>query len=131
MQLHGISATARSGVSTSRQDQQTGASFQDDLAAAMRNSDSSSGNSSTVETQSAKSSSSANDPVQAFRDYMSETPGQRMFDAFLGAHHISKEQYAAMSPSEKAKIQAEFEAYVKQKAQGKLGLDGNTGNAAS
>ncbi|MFD2234105.1 hypothetical protein [Phaeospirillum tilakii] len=72
-------------------------------------------------------SSSISDPEQYFRDYMSKTPEQRMFDAFLAQNHVSKAQYAAMSSEEQAKLKAKFQEYVKEKAEEKLGLGGLAG----
>lgn len=78
---------------------------------------------STAFTASERSSS-ISDPEQYFRDYMSETPEQRMFDAFLAQNHVSKAQYAAMSSEEQDKLKAKFKEYVKEKAEEKLGLGG-------
>jgi hypothetical protein len=64
-------------------------------------------------------------------DYMNEKPAERMFDSWLGQHHITKAEYAAMSQDEKAKIQAEFQQYLKQKIQQEAGLTGSTDSAAS
>lgn len=64
-------------------------------------------------------------PEQDFLDYMKKTPEQRMFDSWLASQKISKEQYAAMSSDEKAKIQAAFKQYIKEHVEEKLGAAGS------
>lgn len=57
--------------------------------------------------------------VKQFMDYMEKTPEQRMLDAWLGQHGISREEFDSMSPEEKQKIldemKQDMEARLKQK----------------
>lgn len=76
---------------------------------------------SFAETLAATKSS----PEQDFLDYMKKTPEQRMFDSWLSSQKISKEQYAAMSSEEKAKVQAAFKQYIKEHVEEKLGAAGS------
>jgi hypothetical protein len=41
------------------------------------------------------------DVVQSFLDYMKETPAQRMEDAWLNAHHMTRKEFEALSPEKK------------------------------
>ena len=65
------------------------------------------------------SSSSGNDAVTQFMDYMKETPAQRMQDAWLQQHGISPQAFAAMTGAQKQKIiderKQDIEAKLKQK----------------
>jgi hypothetical protein len=71
---------------------------------------------------------SAGDPVQEFRNYMKETPAQRLEDSWLAAHHLTRQQYEAMSPQEREGIQkqmaTELKEQVKQAAFDKPGKKG-------
>jgi len=68
------------------------------------------------------------DPVQEFRNYMKETPAQRLEDSWLAAHHLTRQQYEAMSPQEREGIQkqmaTELKEQVKQAALAKPGRKG-------
>lgn len=70
----------------------------------------------------------ASDPVQEFRNYMKETPAQRLEDTWLAAHHLTRQQYEAMSPQERDGIQkqmaSELKEQVKQAALDKPGKKG-------
>jgi predicted flavoprotein YhiN len=76
-----------------------------------------------------QSSSSGDSTVQDFLDYMKESPAQRMFDNFLSAHHISKEEWNAMTPAQKQKIIDEFKHEMEDKMKQKLGA--NTATSGS
>lgn len=67
--------------------------------------------------QSAKSSqsSSGSDAIADFMNYMKETPEQRMQEAWLKSHGISKEEFDAMSPERKAGIVAQMRQEIEQK----------------
>lgn len=80
--------------------------------------------SSTGGTQ--QSSSSGDSAVQDFLAYMKESPAQRMFDNFLSAHHITKEEYNSMTPAQKQKIQDEFKLEMESKMKQKLGASTGT-----
>lgn len=57
--------------------------------------------------------------VDEFMDYMKTPPAQRMLNAWLSRHGISREEFDAMTPEEKQKImdemKREMEAKLKQK----------------
>jgi hypothetical protein len=59
----------------------------------------------------------ASDPVQAFRNYMKETPAQRLEDTWLAAHHLTRAQYQAMSPQERQGIQKQMATELKEQVQ--------------
>jgi hypothetical protein len=71
---------------------------------------------------------SAGDPVREFRNYMKETPAQRLEDSWLAAHHLTRQQYEAMSPKDREGIQkqmaADLKEQVKQAAFDKPGKKG-------
>lgn len=81
------------------------------------------GGASTAGTN-AQNTTSTSDPVQDFLKYMQETPQQRMEDAWLHAHGLTREQLAAMSPRERQKIlnqmKQDIEWQVKQSAEDKF-----------
>lgn len=52
--------------------------------------------------------------VQDFMDYMKESPAQQMFTNFLSSHHISQNEYNAMSPQQKEALTKQFEQELKQ-----------------
>ena len=56
----------------------------------------------------------ASDPVQQFRNYMKETPAQRLEDTWLAAHHLTRQQYEAMSPQEREGIQKQMATELKE-----------------
>lgn len=58
---------------------------------------------------------SGEDVVQQFMDYMKESSAQRMEDAWLAAHGITRKQFDAMSGAEKQKIVKEMQQDIKQK----------------
>jgi hypothetical protein len=62
--------------------------------------------------------------AQAFLDYMKETPAQRMEDAWLSAHHLTRQQLAEMSPAQRQAIMNQMEQdiqrEIKEKAESKL-----------
>ena len=69
---------------------------------------------------SAKSSSQTSvskpvseDAVQSFLDYMKETPAQRMEDAWLNAHHMTRKEYEALPPEKKAEIRRQMVEDIK------------------
>jgi hypothetical protein len=66
-------------------------------------------------------STKRSDAAQAFLDYTKKTPEQRFQEAWLKAHGITPEQFAAMSPTERQKIldqiRQEIQAKVKENAQ--------------
>jgi hypothetical protein len=76
----------------------------------------------------AATTTTASDPVQEFRNYMKETPAQRLEDSWLAAHHLTRQQYEAMSPQERQAIQqqmaSELKEQVKQAALDKPGKKG-------
>jgi hypothetical protein len=48
-------------------------------------------------------------PEDNFLDYMKMSPGERMIENWLEAHHLSKEKLAAMAPDERNKIMKEMQ----------------------
>ena len=55
------------------------------------------------------------DPVQTFLNYMKETPAQKLEDAWLASHHLTHKDLEKMSPEERAKIEKEMAADIKEK----------------
>jgi hypothetical protein len=75
---------------------------------------------SGLDTSSSASGLLSDDPaVQDFQNFMTETPAQRMQDAWLRQHGISAADFAAMSPDDKQKLldqmKQEIEAKLKEK----------------
>jgi len=52
---------------------------------------------------------------QAFLKYMKETPAQKLEDAWLKAHHLTREQLAAMPPAQREAIEKQMAADLKEK----------------
>jgi hypothetical protein len=77
-------------------------------------------------TTSKNQSQSGDDAVQAFDNYMKETPAQRMEDAWLAAHNITKEQLAAMTPQQRAGIMKQMATDIKNQIEKKLGTGSST-----
>ena len=69
---------------------------------------------------SSSTPASGDDAAQSFLAYMKETPAQRMEDAWLTAHHMTRQQYEALPPAQKAAIKKqmtqELTDQIKQKA---------------
>ncbi len=63
---------------------------------------------------SALSTKSQPDPVAAFMAYMQETPAQRMEDAWLGQHGMTRAQFDALSPEKKTAIRKEMADNIKE-----------------
>lgn len=59
--------------------------------------------------------SDSSDPVQTFLNYMKETPAQQLEDAWLAGHHLTHKDLEKMSPEERAKIEKEMAADIKEK----------------
>lgn len=59
--------------------------------------------------------SAAKTPEQQFMDFMKETPQQRYEDMWLQAHHLTREQLAAMPPDKQKEIRDEMKKDVEQK----------------
>jgi phenylacetate-coenzyme A ligase PaaK-like adenylate-forming protein len=57
---------------------------------------------------------------------MKESPSQRMFDNFLSAHHVTKDEFNAMTPAQKQKIIDEFKREMENKMKQKLGASSGT-----
>ncbi len=65
--------------------------------------------------QVGSSKSEKSEAVQAFLDYMSKTPAERMEDAWLAEKGITKEDFENMSPEEKQATLEEMRADIKRK----------------
>lgn len=52
--------------------------------------------------------SGSSDPSQFFLNYMKETPAQRMQDAWLTAHHLTRQQLDAMLPDQRQAIERQM-----------------------
>tara|TARA_Y100000296_G_scaffold13808_3_gene16137 strand:- start:1790 stop:2206 length:417 start_codon:yes stop_codon:yes gene_type:complete len=65
--------------------------------------------------QVGSSKSERSEAVQAFLDYMSKTPAERMEDAWLAEKGITKEDFENMSPEEKQATLEEMRADIKRK----------------
>ncbi|MFA5041304.1 MAG: hypothetical protein WC464_06705 [Bdellovibrionales bacterium] len=71
-------------------------------------------------SQKALSTKAADDAYfQSLVDYFFESPGERMFDNWLSAHGVSKEQYDMMTPEEKEALQKKFADEIERKAEEK------------
>lgn len=79
------------------------------------------GNSSATATASGKKPGSIDDPTQDFLSYMTMTPGERMENAWLRQHNMTRAQFEALSPEEKEKVREQMrqdiERQLKQKAE--------------
>ena len=53
--------------------------------------------------------------MQEFKDYMSQTPAQRMMYSWLAEHGITKQQFDAMSDADKQKLLAQMKQEIEQK----------------
>jgi len=53
--------------------------------------------------------------AQNFLKYMNETPAQKLEDAWLKAHHLTREQLAAMPPAQREAIEKQMAADLKEK----------------
>jgi len=66
---------------------------------------------------------------QQFLNYMKESPGQRMIDAWLKAHHLTEQSLAAMPPAQRNAILKQMaddiKNEVKQKAEAKMSANTN------
>ena len=80
------------------------------LAQQMAQSEDSAAEESTAEE------STASDAVQEFLDYMSKSPEERYFEAFLKEKGLTPEQFANLPPEEKEKIMDAFEQRMEQQA---------------
>ena len=69
----------------------------------------------TISTAGEKVANGKSDAVAAFREYMSKTPEERYFEAFLNSKGMTQEQFEAQSTADKNALLKEFEDYVKQK----------------
>jgi hypothetical protein len=80
------------------------------------------------DASASSSDKSKNDQAtQDFLDYMKETPAQRLEDAWLASHHLTRKQLEAMSPDQRKAIEkqmeTEIEAQIKQAAQSRPKTD--------
>ncbi|MBI1363459.1 MAG: hypothetical protein GC134_05700 [Proteobacteria bacterium] len=57
--------------------------------------------------------------ITAFLEYTHETPEERMVNAWLAAHGISKEEFEAMSPDEQQALLDQMRAELKDKMEAK------------
>jgi len=65
--------------------------------------------------QSSQSTAQSNsDIITSFLNYMKESPAQRMEDSWLAAHHLTRQELAAMPPSKRDAILKEMAADLKQ-----------------
>jgi hypothetical protein len=127
MQITGTSNIQTTSTGTPQTGNRKTSSFQDYLAAAQNDTTGSTGSTGTAGTGTGTGTGA----VQDFLSYMHETPGQRMFDSWLGSQHISKEQFAAMSPAEKQKVMEQFRRELEEKMKGKLDAASTAPSSAS
>ncbi|WP_282610628.1 hypothetical protein [Pelagibius sp. Alg239-R121] len=66
--------------------------------------------------ESTAEKSTASDAVQDFLDYMSKSPEERYFEAFLKEKGLTPEQFANLPSEEKEKIMEAFEQRMEQQA---------------
>lgn len=64
------------------------------------------------------SSSNESDAVAKFREFMSQSPKERMLNLWLKQHGISKEEFEQMSPKEQQALIRQMEQELKQKMHG-------------
>ncbi|MDR3435721.1 hypothetical protein [Telmatospirillum sp.] len=129
MQVSGLFGNQTYSATSAQTANKKTSSFQDYLSAAQsgtttgsKTAGTSAGTAGTGSGDStATSSDSSNDAVQEFWAYMKETPEQRMFDSWLGSQHITKAEYAALSPADQKKLMDEFRRELEQKIKEKLG----------
>ena len=55
------------------------------------------------------------DAMQEFKDYMNQTPAERLQYQWLAQHGITKEQFDALPPEEKQKLLAQMKQELEQK----------------
>jgi len=76
---------------------------------------------------SAASTSASSSAESDFLDYMKMSPGERMEESWLQAHHLSKEDLAAMNPKDREAVmkqmQDDIAKQLKDQAQDKSGID--------
>lgn len=61
------------------------------------------------------SSEDDSDAVKEFMDYMDKTPEERYFDLFLKQEGLTQEQFEALSPEERAKIEETIQQKIRDK----------------
>lgn len=68
----------------------------------------------TASGSSIDPTSSASDTAeQTFLNYMKETPAQRMEDAWLASHHLTRKDLDAMSPEKRQAIEKQMAEDIK------------------
>lgn len=79
----------------------------------------SSGSQTPTDSDAAQSagSGSDSDPSQYFLNYMKETPAQRMQDAWLAAHHLTREDLDAMPPDQRQAIEQQMANDIKNQVE--------------
>ncbi len=65
--------------------------------------------------------STGDSAAQAFLNYMKETPAQKLEDAWLASHHLTRKELEAMSPEKRQAIEKQMAEEIK--AQTKQAMD--------
>ncbi len=92
-------------------------------------SDASSASSSLGVSSAAQPTSS--DAVDEFKKILREPPQQRTFDLWLMRHHITKDEYSAMTPAEKQKLAQQFKEEIERDMKQKLQSSRTTSTSIS
>jgi hypothetical protein len=76
------------------------------------------------QAQNANASAASNSVEQTLLDFMKESPGQRMIDEWLKAHHLTEQELQKMPAQQREAIEKQMaqdiENAVKQKAETNL-----------
>ena len=80
------------------------------------------GSSSSAASSNATSAASSlpdptTDPVDWLMDYTKMTPAQQMQDSMLHSLGLTQQQYNALSPAEKAKVDQKIQQMIKEQVQ--------------
>lgn len=106
MQITGvINKTSYADFSTEKQSNSNTVSFGEYLSAA-----------------TAQQAEQAEDPIQAFLNYASETPAQRMLDSWLKTQNMTIEQFNALPSEEQKAILEKFKQAMKDKMNREMGI---------
>lgn len=68
--------------------------------------------------------------AQTFLNYMKETPAQRMEDAWLAAHGLTRKELDAMTPAQRLAVEKKMEQDIKNEIMKKM-QGASSGSAAS
>jgi hypothetical protein len=127
VQITGAFTQPVTSTTTSSPTAKQTSSFQDCLAAAQQGTS----NSAAAPAATPGKTNTGNSAVQDFLSYMHESPGERMFDSWLGSQHMSRQQFESLGPAEKQKVMERFRRELEEKMKSKLDGTADTTGAVS